>query len=67
MAAFIFTGDPKAPKSDPDECILFGMTFPKDIPVKVEDQEIAARLRRHSHFTERRVGRPPKNAESSDG
>lgn len=72
MAAFIFSGDPKAPNTDPDTCELFGMTFPLNEGVEVEDEGIASRLRRHSHFTEvapsleaadivkPRRGRPPK-------
>lgn len=60
MAAFIFSGDPNAPKTNPDTCDLFGMIFPINEKVEVEDIEVAARLRRHSHFTEVRRGRPPK-------
>lgn len=60
MASFIFSGDPNAPGHDPQECEMFGLTFSKDISVKVEDLEVAARLRRHSHFTEVKRGRPPK-------
>ena len=59
MAVFIFSGDPKAPKTDPDTCELFGMTFPLNERVKVDDAGIAERLRRHSHFTEVKMGRPP--------
>lgn len=70
MAAFIFSGDPKAPKSDPDECVLFGMTFPFGVPVRVDDAQIAERLRRHSHFTEvedkPRRGRSPKVVADDD-
>lgn len=60
MATFTFSGDPNAPKTDPDELDIFGMIFPFGVPVKVEDAEVAARLRRHSHFTETRRGRPPR-------
>jgi hypothetical protein len=68
VATFTFSGDPNAPKTDPDELAIFGMSFPFGAPVAVEDAEIAARLRRHSHFTEMleegaakpRRGRPPK-------
>lgn len=70
MAVFIFSGDPNAPKSDPDTCELFGMTFPLGEKVRVEDDGVSERLRRHSHFTEcsdespeivkPRRGRPPK-------
>lgn len=68
MAAFIFSGDPKAPNTDPDTCEVFGMVFPYGETVEVGDAAIAGRLRRHSHFTEvsasmelkPRRGRPPK-------
>ena len=65
MATFTFSGDPQAPKTDPDECDIFGMIFPFGVPVKVEDPAVAERLRRHSHFTEAKRGRPPK--ERDDG
>lgn len=59
MATFIFSGDPNNPGTDPATCEVFGMVFPFGEKVKVSDDGIAERLRRHSHFTESQAGRPP--------
>lgn len=74
MAKFVFTGDPFAPGHDPQTCLSFGMTFKLNgEPVEAPDDEIAAKLRRHSHFTEAketevadkpRRGRPPKTEQA---
>lgn len=65
MATFTFSGDPNAPGTDPATCEVFGMTFPFGEKVKVEDAEIAEKLRRHSHFTEVKIGRPPSKKQAN--
>lgn len=50
MPTVVFSGDPRAPGTDPAECVMFGVTFPLSEPVEAPD-EIADRLRTHSHFT----------------
>ncbi|WP_156795566.1 hypothetical protein [Bradyrhizobium icense] len=77
MATFVFSGDPEAKGTDPEECGMLGMTFPLNKPVCVDDERVAERLRRHSHFTEvkeeepaeakPRRGRPPKSETSEGG
>jgi hypothetical protein len=50
MAVFTFTGDPNGGR-DPQNSSIYGVSFEKGVPFSVGD-EIAAKLRRHSHFTE---------------
>lgn len=57
MAQFTFTGDPKAPGTDPRVAEMDGIKFPFGEAVIVDDDELAEKLRRHSHFTE---GKAPK-------
>lgn len=52
MAKFSFTGDPRAPGTDPKTISMYGIEFAFGVPVEVEDATIAEKLRRHSHFTE---------------
>lgn len=61
MAQVTFTGDPRFPGTDPAEQEFFGIVFPLDKAVDVEDDAIVAKLRRHSHFT---VDGAPTKAES---
>lgn len=51
MANVTFSGDPRAPGTDPSEAELFGIKFPFGKPVEVADDAIVAKLRTHSHFT----------------
>ena len=51
MTTITFTGDPRAPGTDPATCELFGIVFPLGEPVEVSDKAIGARLAKHSHFT----------------
>ena len=51
MAKVTFSGDPKAPGTDPAECEMFGIKFPLDREIEVNDDAVVARLRSHSHFT----------------
>lgn len=60
MAKFTFTGDPKAPGTDPAECILGGVTFPFGEAVDVENKDLIKRLKTHSHFTEGETAPEPK-------
>lgn len=50
MAQFTFTGDPRAPGTDPATCEMGGLVFPLGIPVTV-DEALAKRLQSHTHFT----------------
>jgi hypothetical protein len=50
MAKIAFTGDPRNPGTDPAVADFFGIKFPFGEPLEVPD-DIAARLRNHSHFT----------------
>jgi hypothetical protein len=52
MATFTFTGDPRAPGTDPLTCEMGGVVFTFLVPTPVEDKALAEKLRRHSHFTE---------------
>ena len=53
MAKFVFTGDPRAPRQDPATCKSLGLTFSLNgDPVEAPNDEVADKLRRHSHFTE---------------
>lgn len=61
MAQVTFTGDPRFPGTDPAEQEFFGIVFPLNEAVEVEDDAIVAKLRRHSHFT---VDGAPTKAES---
>lgn len=65
MATFVFSGDPKAPGTDPAECGMVGMVFPLNKPVEVSDEGKAEKLRRHSHFTEV-TGKAPAIDTTSD-
>ena len=72
MTKFIFSGDPLAARDPATQTEFGGVVFPRDEPVAVTD-ELAERLRAHSHFTEaveaetavepapKRRGRPRKN------
>lgn len=51
MAKVTFSGDPKAPGTDPAEAEFFGIKFPLGEAIDVEDDAIVAKLRSHSHFT----------------
>lgn len=51
MASITFTGDPNAPGTDPASIEMFGIEFPLNKAVEVEDAKIAERLSRHSHFS----------------
>lgn len=51
MAQVTFSGDPKAPGTDPAEAVFFGIKFPLGQSVDVADDKIVAKLRSHSHFT----------------
>ena len=51
MANVTFSGDPKAPGTDPAEQEFFGIKFPLGKAVEVSDDAIVAKLRSHSHFT----------------
>lgn len=50
MAQVTFSGDPRNPGTDPAKLVMHGVTFPLGQPVEVAD-DIAAKLRTHSHFT----------------
>lgn len=52
MAVFTFTGDPRAPGTDPLTCELGGVVFTFLTPKPVDDEALIKRLRRHNHFTE---------------
>lgn len=52
MAVFTFTGDPRAPGTDPAVCEINGIKFPLGVAVTIDDDATATKLRRHSHFTE---------------
>lgn len=52
MAVFTFTGDPRAPGTDPLTCELGGVVFTFLTPQSVDDPALIDQLRRHSHFTE---------------
>lgn len=54
MANFIFTGDPKAPGTDPDTCEMGGVVFPYREVVEVDDKnkDLIKKMRTHTHFTE---------------
>jgi len=67
MATFIFTGDPNAPGTDPIQATIAGIVFPFGEPVAVANPVLAAKLRQHSHFSEKvapRRGRPPKSMDA---
>lgn len=51
MTNVTFTGDPRAPGADPALSEMYGITFPFNKPVEVEDAGVVAKLRRHNHFT----------------
>lgn len=52
MPQFTFTGDPRAPGTDPLTCEIGGKTFTFLVSQEVDDVVLAEKLRRHSHFTE---------------
>lgn len=52
MAKFIFSGDPRAPGTDPATAEFGGVVFTFLEPTEVDDPALAEKLRRHSHFTE---------------
>lgn len=63
MAKFVFTGDPRQPGKDPKTCLSYGLTFVLNgDAVEAPNDDIAAKLRRHSHFTEE-TGDAPKEPE----
>lgn len=51
MATFTFTGDPNGGQ-DPQHSSIYGVSFEKGVPFTVSNDDIAAKLRRHNHFTE---------------
>jgi hypothetical protein len=52
MAVFTFTGDPRAPGTDPLTCEMGGVVFTFLTPMSVDDPALVEKLRGHSHFTE---------------
>lgn len=62
---FRFTGDPSDGGSGPDVLSAFGHDFPKGEGVIVSE-ELAERLRGHSHFEEVKPGRKPKVKDDQD-
>ena len=66
MAKVTFTGDPRGGEN-PHACEMFGMAFPLNIAVDVDDEAHLAKLRGNSHFevegaAKKRRGRQPKSA-----
>lgn len=55
MPKFKFTGDGR---NDPEAVELFGITFPINKGVTVEDPAVIAKLEGNSHFAEVKRGRP---------
>lgn len=51
MAHITFSGDPRAPGTDPAGLVMHGISFPFGQAVEVADAAIVAKLRSHSHFT----------------
>lgn len=64
MAQFTFSGDPRAPGTDPAQAEIGGVIFPFGKAVTVEDEALAAKLRTHSHFTETKTAKAPKTDET---
>lgn len=60
MNKFRFTGDPRPGAHNPREVAIAGIHFALDGPGVEVPEPLAERLRRNNHFTEVRVGRPPK-------
>lgn len=58
MAKFTFVGDPKDGFSGPESIRVGGVDFPKGEAVTVDD-DLAAKLKGHSHFAEG-TAKPPK-------
>ena len=52
MPRFTFTGDPRAPATDPLTCEIRGTVFTFLVSKEVSDADLSEKLRRHSHFTE---------------
>lgn len=53
MAKFVFSGDPSQKRGDPTKGgKLLGIEYEVGKPFEVENEAIAAKLRRHTHFTE---------------
>lgn len=64
MAKVTFIGDPRGGEN-PHACEMFGMVFPLNIAIDVDDEAPLAKLRRNSHFqvegeAKKRRGRPPR-------
>jgi hypothetical protein len=57
MPKVTFTGDPRAPGTDPQALTMHGVAFPFGVAVEASD-EIAAKLSSHSHFAVEVAGSP---------
>lgn len=51
MTKITFSGDPRAPGTDPATCEFGGIVFPLNEAVEVTDAALIARLSTHNHFT----------------
>ena len=63
MGKITFIGDPRG-GDNPATCEMFGITFPLNVPVEVDDEAHFAKLARNSHFTaeESEIVSEPKEA-----
>lgn len=59
MAKFKYVGDPRNNFSGPQTGPIHGVMFTKGETTEVDDEAVAAKLRRHSHVVEVKAGRPP--------